>query len=75
MNNNDSGESARSRYLRLGVVGVEFTSPILGGLIAGYYIGEYFHKPWIGLVGLLGGVFLGFYRLIIEIREFMKNAQ
>jgi F0F1-type ATP synthase assembly protein I len=66
---------ADSPYLRLLIIGVEFSSPILGGLIGGYYIGEYLHKPWIGLIGLIGGVFLGFYRLILEVRRFMKSTQ
>jgi F0F1-type ATP synthase assembly protein I len=65
---------ANSRYLRYTAIGLEFFSPIIGGLVAGYYLGEYLHRPWIGLVGLLGGVFLGFYRLVSEIREFMKDA-
>lgn len=64
----------RSRVLRFTAIGLEFFSPILGGVIFGYYLGEYLHKPWIGLVGLLGGVFLGFYRLIVEIRAFMKAS-
>jgi F0F1-type ATP synthase assembly protein I len=70
-----NGSPADSPYFRLMVMGLEFSSPILGGLIGGYYIGDYFHRPWIGLVGLIGGVFLGFYRLILEIRRFMKSAQ
>ncbi len=71
----DSEETPRerSRILRFTAIGLEFFSPIIGGLVFGYYLGEYLHRPWIGLVGLLGGVFLGFYRLIIEIREFMKG--
>ena len=67
--------SGSSRYLRITVIGLEFSSPILAGLIGGYYLGEYFHLPWLGLVGLGGGIFLGFYRLIIELREFTKSSQ
>ena len=63
----------RSRVLRYTAIGLEFFSPIIGGLVVGYYLGEYLHKPWIGLVGLLAGVALGFFRLIVEIREFMKG--
>lgn len=62
-------------YLRITIIGVEFSSPILAGLVGGYYLGEYFHRPWLGLVGLLGGVFLGFYRLILELRKFVKGNQ
>ena len=48
---------------------------ILAGLVGGYYLGEYFHRPWLGLLGLLGGVFLGFFRLILELRNFVKANQ
>ena len=75
-NSMSSNESPRSGspYLRLTVIAVEFSSPIIGGLVAGYYLGEFLHRPWIGLVGLLSGVFLGFYRLIAEVRQLMKGA-
>jgi hypothetical protein len=69
------GPSGSPRYLRITIIGVEFSSPILAGLIGGYYLGEYFHRPWLGLLGLAGGVFLGFYRLIFELRRFVKGAQ
>ena len=46
----------------------------IGGSVAGYYIDAHFHTGSIWtLVGLLGGVFLGFYRLIAETRAFRKN--
>ena len=62
-------------YTRLATIGLEFASPIIGGLIAGYYLGEYFHRFWIGPLALFGGVFLGFYRLIVELRHLTKDAQ
>jgi F0F1-type ATP synthase assembly protein I len=72
---NRSGTSnSSSRWMRLTVIGLEFSSPVIAGLIAGYYLGEYLHRPWIGLVGLLGGIFLGFYRLISEVRQLIKGA-
>jgi F0F1-type ATP synthase assembly protein I len=71
----DESPGSGSQYLRITVIAVEFSSPIIGGLIAGYYLGEFLHRPWIGLVGLLSGVFLGFYRLIAEVRQLMKGAQ
>ena len=74
MSDNQRPDSGSSRYLRYTAVGLEFFSPIIGGMVAGYYLGEYLHMPLLGLVGLIGGVFLGFYRLVIEIRDFMKNA-
>jgi hypothetical protein len=64
---------AAPAYLRITIIGLEFSSPILAGLVGGYYVGEYLHRPWLGLVGLLGGVFLGFYRLIWELRNFANR--
>jgi hypothetical protein len=59
---------------RYSAIGAELFSPIIGGSVAGYYIDERFHTGSIWtLVGLLGGVFLGFYRLIAEVRSFRKN--
>jgi hypothetical protein len=68
-----NGPSPTPRYLRITIIGLEFSSPILAGLVGGYYLGQYFHRPWVGLLGLLGGVFLGFYRLIWELRNFVKD--
>jgi Putative F0F1-ATPase subunit Ca2+/Mg2+ transporter len=68
-----NGPSDSPPYLRITVVALEFSSPILAGLVGGYYVGEYFHRPWIGLVGLAAGVFLGFYRLISELHDFGKD--
>ncbi len=70
-----NASTGTSRYLRVTVIGLEFSSPILAGLVGGYYLGEYFHRPWFGLIGLLSGVLLGFYRLILELRDFMKTNQ
>jgi putative F0F1-ATPase subunit (Ca2+/Mg2+ transporter) len=70
-----NGPFSSPPYLRITVVGLEFASPILAGLVGGYYLGEYFHRPWLGLLGLVGGVFLGFYRLIWELRRFMKATR
>jgi F0F1-type ATP synthase assembly protein I len=73
INERQSGDDSPSR-MRLAVIALEFGSSVLGGLLFGYYLGEYMHKPWIGLVGLLAGVFLGFFRLITEIVHFMKGC-
>lgn len=73
--NGESPPPARkpSRW-RLAAIGVEFFSPIIGGSVVGYYIDQYFHTGSIWtLIGLLGGVFIAFHRLIIEIREFQRN--
>jgi hypothetical protein len=59
---------------RFAAIGLEFFSPIVAGILGGYYLGEYLHMPWLGLIGLVGGVAIGFYRLIVEVRNFQKNA-
>jgi F0F1-type ATP synthase assembly protein I len=59
---------------RYAAIGAEFFSPIIGGSVAGYYVDGHFHTGSIWtLVGLLGGVFLGFYRLIVEVRAFSRG--
>jgi F0F1-type ATP synthase assembly protein I len=61
---------------RFAAIGAELFSPIVGGSVAGYFIDTHFHTGSIWtLVGLLGGVFLGFYRLIAETRSFRKNLR
>ncbi|HTT77503.1 MAG TPA: AtpZ/AtpI family protein [Candidatus Binataceae bacterium] len=59
--------------LRFAAIGLEFFSPIVAGILGGYYLGEYLHMPWIGLIGLIGGAAMGFYRLIVEVRAFMNR--
>jgi F0F1-type ATP synthase assembly protein I len=59
---------------RYAAIGAELFSPIIGGSVAGYFIDAHFHTRSIWtLIGLLGGVFLGFYRLIVETRDFRKK--
>ncbi|HUN56609.1 MAG TPA: AtpZ/AtpI family protein [Candidatus Binataceae bacterium] len=58
---------------RFAAIGLEFFSPIVAGILGGYYLGEYLHMPWLGLIGLIGGVAVGFYRLIVEVRSFMQR--
>lgn len=61
-------------YFRFAAIGLEFFSPIVAGILGGYYLGNYVHMPWLGLVGLVGGVAVGFYRLIVEVRNFQKSS-
>jgi F0F1-type ATP synthase assembly protein I len=64
------------RLWRFAAIGLEFFSPILGGSILGYYSDEYFHTaPALAVTGLLLGVFLGMYRLIVELRDFQRGQQ
>jgi F0F1-type ATP synthase assembly protein I len=60
--------------IRFAAIGLEFFSPIVAGILGGYYLGEYLHMPWLGLIGLVGGVAAGFYRLIVEVRNFQRNS-
>ncbi len=69
------GEQPRQPNLwRYAAIGAEFFSPIIGGSLVGYYIDDHFHTgaTWT-LVGLLGGVFIAFFRLIMEMREFRRT--
>ena len=66
-------EPSTGNYLRFATIGLEFFSPIVAGILGGYYLGEYLHMPWLGLVGLVGGVAVGFYRLIVEVRNFQNR--
>lgn len=70
----DESSAGKPNLWRYAAIGAELFSPIIGGSVAGYYIDDHFHTGslWT-LVGLLGGVFLGFYRLIAEARAFRKN--
>jgi F0F1-type ATP synthase assembly protein I len=68
-------ESTRPVSLwRFAAIGIEFFSPILGGSLLGYYSDGYFHSAqWLAVIGLLLGVFLGMYRLIVELRDFQRG--
>lgn len=70
----DGSSAGKPNLWRYAAIGAELFSPIIGGSVAGYYIDAHFHSGSIWtLVGLLGGVFLGFYRLIAEARAFRKT--
>jgi F0F1-type ATP synthase assembly protein I len=73
----DGSRPAQTRgsgdLFRFAAIGLEFFSPIVAGILGGYYLGEYLRMPWLGLVGLVGGLVLGFYRLIVEVRAFQNR--
>jgi F0F1-type ATP synthase assembly protein I len=70
----DESSAEKPNLWRFAAIGAELFSPIIGGSLAGYFIDAHFHTGSIWtLIGLLGGVFLGFYRLIAETRSFRKN--
>jgi F0F1-type ATP synthase assembly protein I len=69
-----STEKRPASLWRFAAIGAEFFSPILGGSLLGYYLDEHFHSaPWLAVIGVLLGVFLGMYRLIIELRDFQRG--
>jgi F0F1-type ATP synthase assembly protein I len=73
---NDSPGRGSSEMFRFAAIGLEFFSPIVAGILGGYYLGEYLHKnPWLGLIGMLGGIAVGFYRLIVEVRAFQNHPR
>ncbi|MGH7841799.1 MAG: AtpZ/AtpI family protein [Candidatus Binataceae bacterium] len=69
-------DGERPKLWRFLGIGAEFFSPILGGAVAGYYLDEHFRtQPWMVVSGVLLGVFLGFYRLFVELRDFQKSLE
>ncbi len=66
----DTPPGNRGQNIRLAAVGVEFFSTILGLLVVGYFLDTYFRTtPWFGAAGLILGMILGVYRLIIGLRH------
>jgi ATP synthase protein I len=63
------------KMLRWASVGVEFSSPIVGGAIVGHYLDLYFKTdPWLTLIMFLLGVLAGFIRLIRSLAEFQRES-
>jgi F0F1-type ATP synthase assembly protein I len=64
-----------AKMAKFAAVGIEFTSPIIGGALIGHYLDLYFGTdPWQTLCWFLLGVFLGFYRLIYWLSLFQKES-
>jgi F0F1-type ATP synthase assembly protein I len=64
-----------AKMARYGAVGLEFSSPILAGAIIGHYLDLHFKTdPYLTLVMFLLGVFAGFYRLVIILRDLQKET-
>jgi len=62
------------RLARLAAIGWEFSGPIIAGTVIGHYADQYFHTdPWLTLVLFLLGVFVGFYRLIVDLQAAQKS--
>jgi F0F1-type ATP synthase assembly protein I len=63
-----------ARYARYAGVAIEFTSPIIGGAILGHYLDVYFKtEPYLTLIALMLGVFAGFYRLVVVLRDLIQG--
>jgi F0F1-type ATP synthase assembly protein I len=72
---NNVPSSSRGQNLRLAAVGIEFFSTILGLIVIGYILDEYLHSsPWFGAIGLLLGMVLGVYRLVVGLRQLDRGA-
>jgi F0F1-type ATP synthase assembly protein I len=64
-----------AKMARYAAVGLEFSSPIIAGAIIGHYLDLYFKTdPYLTLVMFLLGVFAGFYRLVIILRDIEKES-
>jgi len=65
----DAGKMARYAS-----IGIEFSSPMIGGAIMGHYLDQYFKTdPYLTLVMFLLGMLAGFYRLISALSAFQKE--
>lgn len=64
-----------AKMARLAALGFETTTPPIAGALFGHYALDRFFgtDPWLTLVMFLLGVFLGFYRLIAELRNLQKS--
>ena len=66
----DTPSRNRQQSLRLAAIGIEFFSTILGLVIFGYFLDQYFRTtPVFGASGLLLGMILGVYRLTVGLRR------
>jgi F0F1-type ATP synthase assembly protein I len=66
----DTPSGNRGQNLRLAAVAIEFFSTILGLIVFGYFLDTYLHTmPVFGVGGLLLGMVLGIYRLIVGLRQ------
>jgi F0F1-type ATP synthase assembly protein I len=69
MSNDPESSSDHSTRLRWVALGLEFLSSMFGCIIGGYLIDEYFHTtPWLTSIGIIGGMVLAMYRLIVGMR-------
>jgi F0F1-type ATP synthase assembly protein I len=66
----NTASGGRGQSLRLAAVAIEFFSTILGLLVLGYSLDTYLHTtPWLGASGVVLGLAIGVYRLIVGLRH------
>lgn len=69
-------KSARERRqlgIQMAALGLEFSSAVIGGLILGYYLDEWFGtKPWLTMLGVFAGLGTAVVRMIALTRRFQQ---
>jgi len=59
-----------------GALGIEFVSPPIAGAVVGHFADLYFKTdPWLTLAMFLLGVFAGFFRLIVVLRDLQRELR
>lgn len=62
------------KMVRYASIGIEFSSPMVGGAIVGHYLDQYFKTdPYLTLAMFVMGMLAGFYRLITALSAFQKE--
>jgi len=62
------------KMVRYASIGIEFSSPMVGGAIVGHYLDQYFKTdPYLTLAMFVLGMLAGFYRLITALSAFQKE--
>ncbi len=73
----DKSPEVESFYLKVGkyaAAGLEFPSTILGGLLLGYFLDDYFRtSPWFTVGLTLAGLVGGFIRLFQWVSYFSRR--
>jgi F0F1-type ATP synthase assembly protein I len=71
---NEDQSARRPGLWRFVGIAAEFFSPIMGGAVAGYYLDLHFHtEPVLAVSGVFLGIALGFYRLVVALRDFQRS--
>lgn len=75
----DKDTEVESPYLKIGkyaAAGLEFPSTVLGGLLLGYFLDDYFKtSPWFTAILTLAALVGGFVRLFQWINYFSRRKR